>query len=478
MTTMNLGERKQQVEKELIAHGQQHLLAFFDDLDEAKQQRLLDQIQTINFPALDGLIEKYVFDRPRFTLPDDLRPAPYYPVRPTEGGLRDKMAIARSEGERLLRQGKVAAFVVAGGSGTRLGYDGPKGTFPAAPVTGKSLFEMFADYLKKAQDKYRTTIPWYVMTSPSNDAATRAFFADNEYFGLDEANVMFFEQGTMPSIGYDGKILLADRDEIALSADGHGGSLKALYRRGAIEDMKRRGIEQISYFQVDNPMVHCVDPLFLGLHALDGAAMSSKMVTKNYGTEKLGNFCLIDGRVTIVEYSDLPDELAEQRDEQGQLRFRSGSPAIHVIRVDFVKELNAEGELNLPFHRADKKVAHIDPATGEHVAPDEPNAVKLEQFVFDALPLCETSIVLETERAEEMAFIKNAEGENSPASSMRDQCDRAGRWLESVGVNVPWGADGHVDAEVEVRYTTAIEPADLKNIDLPQKIEAGGRVVV
>ncbi len=460
----------------LEEHGQAHLLAFYDELDDDQRVGLLDQIEQIDFDQVDRLIESHVKAKPQFELPEDTSPAPYYPVRPTDD-LIGRYAEARRRGDELLRQGKVGAFVVAGGSGTRLGWPGPKGTFPATPVSAMPLFQVFAAYLRKVQDKYDAIVPWYIMTSPANDAETRAFFEEHRHFELDPANVRFFAQGTMPCIGYDGKILLDDKHEIARSADGHGGSLKALARGGALDDMTQRGIEHLSYFQVDNPLVKCVDPLFIGLHALDNAQMSSKMIPKNGPREKLGNFCVIDGRVNVIEYSDLPDELAEQRTAGGELRFLAGSIAIHVIAAEFVQRLNA-GELSLPWHRADKKIPHLDLATGARIEPTQPNGVKLEQFVFDALPLCDSSVVLETVREEEFGPIKNAEGPDSPQTSRKLQVNRAGRWLAQVGVTVPHDKQGAVDATIELSPLTAIEPDDLKQVDLPDRIDAGAKVAL
>ncbi len=455
----------------LEAHGQSHLLNFYDQLDADQQAELRSQIDAIDFDELDRLIETYVRHKPAFELPGEVEPAPYYPHEPTTE-LADKYARARARGEQLLREGKVAAMVVAGGSGTRLGWHGPKGTYPATPITRKPLFGVFAENLRKQEQKYGSPIAWLVMTSPANDAQTREFFAEHQFFGLDPAQVIFFAQGTMPVIGHDGKVLLEGPGEVARSADGHGGSLKALYRSGALDRIAEQGVEQISYFQVDNPLVACVDPLFIGLHAIDGAQMSSKMIPKTGPFEKLGNFCVIDGRVTVIEYSDLPDDLAEQRLDDGALRFCAGSIAIHVIAVDFVRKLNS-GELALPWHRADKKVPHIDPDTGEPIEPDEPDAVKLEQFIFDALPLSETSVVLETVREQEFGPIKNAQGVDSAESSRRLQIDRAGDWLGRHGVTIPRDADGHVDATLEISPLTAVEPDDLQSIDLPDRIEPG-----
>ncbi len=483
--TATLASRRDAITTTLEQVGQGHLLRYIDALDESGQDRLLAQLEGIDWPEVARLIETHVKRKPDTPLPERLEPAPWYPKEPT-AELRGTYARAREAGERLLREGKVAAFIVAGGQGTRLGWDAPKGTFPATPIREAPLFQVFVEYVIKAQRKYDTTIPLYVMTSPANDAATRAYFEEHNYFGLDRRNVLLFPQAMMPAIDLrTHRCLLAGKDSLALSPNGHGGSLKALFSAGAIADMKRRGVTQISYVQVDNPNVKVVDPLFLGLHELDGAQMSSKALPKAGPKEKVGNFVRANGRVAVIEYSDMPDELAEQRDTSGGggLLYNAGSIAIHVIRVDFVESLNRGGEFNLPFHRAEKKVPHLDDA-GQEVSPEEPNAIKLETFVFDALPLCEKSIILETDRVEEFAPIKNADAADgtvapdSPASSRRLQSERAARWLERQGVRVPRKAGGELDATIEIPPVAAIEPADLASLDLPGEIAAGSSTLI
>ncbi|NJL31330.1 MAG: hypothetical protein HC898_06695 [Phycisphaerales bacterium] len=289
-------------------------------------------------------------------------------------------------------------------TGTRLGWHGPKGTYPATPIRKLPLFGCFAEYINNMQRRCGVTIPWYIMTSPINDADTRKFFKDNRYFGLDPSAVFIFPQAMMPAVDIKtGKVLLETVDSMALSPNGHGGSLKALYTSGAIADMKKRGIQHISYTQVDNPIVRVLDPIFIGLHDIDGAQMSSKMLPKREPLEKLGNFCVVDGKLTVIEYSDLPDALAHERLLNGQLRFLAGSIAIHLLMVDFVASLNEQvGGFALPFHRAEKKVPYLDGASGQQIKPDKSNAVKLETFVFDALPMCSKSIIYETDRADEL----------------------------------------------------------------------------
>lgn len=464
---------------------QSHLLAFHDDLPEPRRRALLERIDALDLERVPDLVTAYVKNRPTFEPPAELAPAPYYPADPDSdirAWDRDRF---HALGEDLLRAGQVAVFTVAGGQGTRLGFDGPKGCYPGSAVNGKPLFLCIAEWILAAQRRYGATVPWYVMTSPINHDQTVAFFRDQNQFGLSPQNIMHFQQSVMPSFDLDtGRILLADKDEPAVNPDGHGGSLRALDASGALQDMQHRGVRHISYTQVDNPLCKAVDPVFLGLHAHaddSSAEMSSKMIAKTDPEEKVGVFCIADGKLTVVEYSDLPDALARQRDERARLRFNAGSPAIHILGVDFVDRLNRreEGGPPLPFHRAEKKVPHVDPETGERIEPDEPNAVKLEMFVFDAVPLCAHAILLETDRIEEFAPIKNAEGKDSPGSSRKIQTERAARWLESQGVAIPRHPDGEPNCTLEISPLAAMRPEDLDGRpDVPTSIAPGATLAI
>lgn len=460
-----MSNRLAAIKATLKAQGQEHLLTFYDRLTPQQQEALLETLEAIDYEQVAR-----VRAAPPPALPDDLEPAPYYAHGQGEAH--------RARGEALVREGKVAVFCVAGGQGTRLGWSGPKGTYPATVVTGKPLFRVLAEQILATQNRYRTTIPLYIMTSPLNDAATRAFFADNNCFGLSRRNIFMFPQGMLPSLDAEtGRILLAAAGLVAMHPDGHGGSIRALAVNGALEDMRLRGIEQVSYVQIDNPLVKAIDPVFLGLHAAapdSSGEMSSKMVLKTDPGEKVGVFCRSGGRTMVVEYSDLPSELARQRTDDGRLRFCGGSIAVHILGVGFLKRITGGGESpGLPLHAARKAVIHVDLATGRQVVPETPNAIKPETFVFDALPLARSSIVYETKRSEEFAPIKNARGADSPATSHQLQSDRAGAWLETRGVKVPRDADGHVAAHLELSPLTALDPADLARARLPAAIEPG-----
>ncbi len=432
--------------------GQGHVFAFWADLDAAQKTSLCAQASEIDLGEVARLHRKLIVEKSTATASlVGLQPAPYEAL-PAHGGEAEKWAAARAAGETVLRAGRVAAFTVAGGQGTRLGYEGPKGTFRVTPVKGKPLFQVFAEKILAAGRRYGRSLPWFIMTSHANHAATEAFFADHNFFGLERGKVHFFRQGRLPAVDIDGKILLEAKDGIALSPDGHGGSLRALHRSGALDRMKRDGVDILSYFQVDNPLVRCIDAEFIGHHVLAGSEMSSKMVPKAYPEEKVGLFCLQGGRLTVAEYSDVPMALQQETNPNGSLRFSAGSIAIHLIDRDFAQRMAAGGEdPELPFHRADKKIPTID-AHGNAVKPDQPNGVKFELFVFDALPFAKNPIVIETARADDFSPVKNAEGVDSPQTCRDDQLRQFARWLRAAG------ADLSVDAEGLPQHVLEISP--------------------
>lgn len=445
---------------QLDAHSQTHLLAFWDALEPEKQRHLCSQIEKLDFEQLDQKIQDFVLHDHSAKIPTDFTPASAYPETPETQEMAEKYAKARALGEDLLRAGQVGAFVVAGGQGTRLGFSGPKGDYPISPIKHKTLFELFAESILATSQKYRTRCPWYIMTSPLNHEPTRDILRANHYYGLAEEDVFVFQQGTCPNFSMDGEIFLADQDTLATSPDGHGGSLKALYESHAVDHMRERGVEILSYWQVDNPLINIFDPLFIGLHVLDNSQMSSKALVKTGPMEKVGNFCRVKNKVTVVEYSDLPDEAAQKKNPDGSLVFELGSIGIHLVSRSFVEQLNA-GEFSLPIHRAVKKIPHITPQ-GDRITPDTPNGIKLETFVFDALPLASHSMILRTLRSEEFGPVKNATGVDSAETSRQMIIDRAAAWLESAGIKVPRTQSGQVDCCLEIAPSFALTPEDLK----------------
>jgi UDP-N-acetylglucosamine/UDP-N-acetylgalactosamine diphosphorylase len=432
--------------------GQGHVFAFMDQLSYTERQNLLNEASEIDLSEIDRLVSTLVRQQNAAGVDlTDLSPAPYV-EHPARGGDAGAWLKAKAAGEEALRAGRVAAFTVAGGQGTRLGYDGPKGTFPITPLRRKTLFQVFAEKILAAGLRYGRPIHWFIMTSHQNHAATEAFFVEHRFFGLDKGRVHFFRQGRMPAVDFDGKVLLESKGSIAMSPDGHGGSMRALERSGALDLMKREGIDSLSYFQVDNPLVRCIDPSFIGWHLLGHCDMSSKTVPKAYAEEKVGHFCLQHGRTVVVEYSDLPMTLQREVDPAtGRLRYLAGSIAIHMLDREFVRRM-ASGSAALPFHRADKKIPTID-AAGNPLKPSKPNGVKFELFVFDALPFAGNSVTIETLREDDFSPVKNAEGVDSPRTCRDDLLRQYVRWLRSVGATVQTDASGLPAAPFEVSPT-------------------------
>jgi len=429
--------------------GQGQVFAFYDQLALDAREQLLAEAAEIDLAEVARLARTLLGAGGSAVNIDGLTPAPYDRL-PENGGNGVDWARAKGAGEAALRAGRVAAFTVAGGQGTRLGYDGPKGTYPVTPLKSKTLFQVFAEKIRAAGLRYGKPIHWFIMTSHANHLATEAFFQEHKFFGLDPARVHCFRQGRMPAVDFNGKILLETRSSIAMSPDGHGGSLRALERSGALDLMKRETIDTLSFFQVDNPLVRAIDPAFIGFHVLRGSEMSSKMVPKAYPEEKVGHFCIQNGKLVVIEYSDLPMAVQRETDVTGKLRYLAGSIAIHALDREFIRRMGAGGEgTALPFHRADKKIPTVDTA-GHAVKPDKANGVKFEMFVFDALPHARNPVLIETKRADDFSPVKNAEGIDSPKTCREDQMRQFARWLKLGGQNVAVDATGLPDTDIEV----------------------------
>jgi UDP-N-acetylglucosamine/UDP-N-acetylgalactosamine diphosphorylase len=431
----------EQLRERFSAHGQDHVFRFWEELDTAARERLREQAARINLESLARAYRRTRGDTG--AAPRALSPAPIERL-PQHGGDPDGFARARKLGDELLAAGRVGVVVVAGGQGTRLGFEGPKGAFPIGPVTDRSLFELQAQKLRRARNRYRVALAWYVMTSPATDADTREFFQRRGFLGLPAEDVFFFCQATVPSLDFEGRLMLERPDRIAENPNGHGGSFTALADSGALDDMQSRGIDTLSYYQVDNPLVRLADPVLLGFHRLRDAEMSCKVVHKRTPEENMGVLALIDGRIGIVEYTELDDESRFARNASGELVYWGGNLAIHALQVDFVRRIAADAERLLPLHASAKKIPCLD-ENGRTLRPREPNGHKLERFVFDALPAASSVAVIEIHRCDEYSPVKNMNGDDSPATAQRDLMALYRRWLEAAAVAVPEGAWLEID---------------------------------
>jgi len=454
----------------LEKHEQAHLLRWWEELDDPARARLQGEIASIDFEQLDRLLDTLVrVDCPIAPPADRVQPIDVVRLPQTDGERVVRRRVSEI-GAEALSAGEVGVVLVAGGSGTRLGYEGPKGVFPIGPVSSASLFQIHAEKIVALARRHGRTIPLYIMTSPENHEATTTFFEANSHFGL--KHVRFFMQGQMPAVDrVTGKVLLAFKDHIALSPDGHGGTLAALAATGTagtpscLAEMRELEVRTVFYFQVDNPLVRVADPAFLGLHREVDAQLAFKVVERLSPDEKLGVIVMVDGRPQVIEYSDLPPELAARRVFEGPLELWAGSIAIHVLERTFIEQLVNQHQL--PYHKAIKKVTFVNDA-GELVKPAEPNAVKFEQFIFDALPLAERWTIVETERTCEFEPLKNAVGPDSPATVHQRMSDQFGNWLELAGVSVPRRPDGSVPFAIEISPLFALDATELKS-----KVEPG-----
>ncbi len=434
---MNYSEAK----KILEANGQGHVLAFWDGLDAKARKALLAQIASIDFKELARCRSML----PAFadtTAPARCRKRCVSPTAPKVTELKGKArSAAVAVGAKELAAGRVAVLLVAGGQGSRLGYEGPKGAYPIGPVTDKPLFHFHARKVLAKARKYGKAVAFYVMTSEANYNATIACFREHGWFGLDPKDVFFFKQGMWPGMSPDGKIILDAPDHVFMSPDGHGGLLAALKNSGALADMKKRSIKSVFFFQVDNPLVEIADEAFIGHHVQTKSEYSLKLCAKRDPFEKVGMPMKFGNVFKMVEYTEMTDEQCTRKGRDGRLYFLYGSPAIHVFDRAF---LEREAAKPMPLHLAHKKIASVD-EKGEVVKPASPNGYKFEKFIFDILPDAKKVSFLAFDQKDEFSPVKNADGADSPATCKADMQAKWRRQLAERGIEIKGDAILEVD---------------------------------
>ena len=441
------------------------MLRWWPELDPAQKHALLVELQSLDLVRLAPLIAGITSRVEQETAGDRAARAtpPASLVRlPERGGDPAEWQRAEEMGNWLLRGKKVGAILVAGGQGTRLGFDHPKGMFSIGPVSGNSLYQLLSEQLVARSRAAGASIPYYIMTSSATHDETRKFFQEHHYFGLDPDDVSFFQQASLPAVDDDGHILLDEKGKLTSSPDGHGGLLHALKHAGLLGVMADRGIEYLYYHQVDNPAAIVCDPAFLGLHALRDSEMSTKVVAKTSAAERMGVAVDVDGHTEIIEYSDLPAERAAAVGPDGKLLLWAGSTAIHVFNRAFLARLAIDGG-PLPYHYARKAIPYVNEA-GERIEPTQPNGWKFEQFIFDALPHAEATLVVEADRAREFLPVKNHDGADSPVTVQGGLLQLYRQWLTEAGAVVA------PQARIEISPLFAADAAEVK-----KKIKPGQR---
>ena len=390
----------EEVKSILKKYGQEHLLNHYDGLSEEKKKELLEQINNIDFELVNDL---YNSTKQTKTKNDDKIEAIDYLDK---FKLNDEYKYYENIGKKAIKEGKLAAVTMAGGQGTRLGHNGPKGTYDIGLDSHKSLFELLCDNLKEEGKKYGVTIPWFIMTSRENNKDTVEFFEKHRYFGYQKnKNIFFFEQGELPMMDTEGKILIGEDGLIKLAADGHGGIYESLVKTKMTNKMRELGVEWVFIGGVDNCLVKMVDPVFMGIAIDKKVTVACKSVVKANPHEKVGVFCRRNGKPNVIEYSEITDEMAEAVDENGELLYGESHILCNLFSIDAIERMGAEP---LPYHVAYKKAKYID-KDGKLVVPDSPNAYKFEAFLFDAFGEVDDMAILRVKREEEFAPVKNSD---------------------------------------------------------------------
>ena len=390
----------EEVKDILKKYGQEHLLNHYNDLDEKKKGILLEQINKIDFELVSKLYDST--KEQKINTNDKITPINYL----DKYKLNDQYKYYESIGKKAIKEGKLAAVTMAGGQGTRLGHSGPKGTYDIGLDSHKSLFELLSDNLKEEGKKYGVIIPWFIMTSRENNKDTVEFFEKHRYFGYKkDKNIFFFEQGELPMMDTEGKILIGEDGLIKLAADGHGGIYESLVKTKMTNKMRELGIEWVFIGGVDNCLVKMVDPVLMGIAIDKKVTVACKSVVKANPHEKVGVFCKRNGRPNVIEYSEITDEMAEATDENGELLYGESHILCNLFSIDAIERMGAEP---LPYHVAFKKAKYID-KDGNLVVPDSPNAYKFEAFLFDAFGEVDDMAVLRVKREEEFAPVKNSD---------------------------------------------------------------------
>lgn len=399
-----------QAKKILEEYNQEHLLSQYEKLDNEKKEVLLNQIINIDFEQINKLYEQTKQEAKIGN--DKIEPITY--IEKEKLSSEEKESYLKIGAEEI-KKGRFAVVTMAGGQGTRLGHNGPKGTYVLnVKPEPKSLFEILCDNLKEAKEKYDVIIPWYIMTSKENNSQTVKFFEENNYFDYPKDAIRFFKQGQMPMVDLNGKILLNEEGIVKEAANGHGGIFEAMFKNNIIENIKTRGIEWVFIGTIDNPLSKITDEMLIGMAKENNVLEAGKSALKANPEEKVGVFCKKNGKPSVVEYTEITKEMSNAVDENNNLMYGD----LHMVCNIFnIKGLETIGDRKLPYHIAFKKASYMD-SNGNIIKANEPNSYKFESFIFDAFNELDDMLIFRVKREEEFAPVKNKEGVDSPETAV------------------------------------------------------------
>ena len=472
--TDELKDLRQKYEKA----NQDHVFTFYDELDTAGKASLFAQLSTFDPDRINILADKALHPADASNETPSLEPLPASASASLLDAPKEQTNEWYKNGLDLISKNKVGVVLMAGGQGTRLGSSDPKGCFDIGLPSKKSLFQVQAERIKKLQElaqKQKSLddepiIPWYVMTSGPTRKPTEKFFEEHNYFGLKKDNVIIFEQGVLPCISNEGKILLESKSKVAVAPDGNGGIYQALLTSTARTDMRKRGLEHVHAYCVDNCLVKVADPVFIGFSASKDVDIATKVVRKRAANESVGLIVQKNGKPDVVEYSEIDKETAEAKDSSDLLKFRAANIVNHYYSFRFFESIE-DWSHKLPHHVARKKIPYMDTEKGQTIKPEKPNGIKLEQFVFDVFPLINMDkfACLEVERKEEFSPLKNARGtgEDDPDTSKRDILEQGARWLHDAGATVvSEGSGTGVEISPLISYVRSLNNRWITNANL------------
>lgn len=393
----------------LRKYHQEHIIELLQHLDDEKKKELLEQISEIN---LEEIEELYQNTKKEVTF-EEGKILPIKSINPDRLEIEEKRKY-EEKGIEVIKKNAFAVATMAGGQGTRLGFDGPKGTFQMDIKGGpKYLFEIIVDTLKRANEKYQVVIPWYIMTSKENNEQTIEFLEKHQYFGYPKESVKFFTQGELPLINEEGKLLIGEDAKVKMASNGNGSIFESMKVHGILEDMKKKGIEWVYIGSIDNVLLKMVDILLMGIAIEQGSKIATRSIFKCCPEERIGTLCKQNGKIKVIEYTEFPKKMITKVDENGELLYGESHVMCNLFHIDALELISNQ---KLPYHKAFKKYTYLN-EKGEKIVPEGPNAYKFEYFIFDSFEYFNQISILRGKREEDFAPVKNAEGVDSPQTA-------------------------------------------------------------